>query len=147
MIHSSALPPLVYLTQLSRMIEQLQVEVLEPFELTPNDYSVLATLRRAGKPYALNPTRLYGVLQRSSGGMTKMLKRLEERGLIRRDPDPEDGRGSIVRLTRKGLGLQDRAFVAFLVASQERLAPLSAKQRDEVEHGLRTLTQAFEETT
>jgi len=146
-VDTSALPPLVRLTLLSERIEAFQHGVLEPFELTPGDYSVLATLRRAGNPYALNPSRLYSRLRVSSGGMTKMLGRLEERDLIKRKPDPSDGRGSVVSLTRRGLTLQDRVFQAFLAASQNVLAPLSNKQRRDADRVLRDLLGAFEGRT
>ncbi len=143
-LDASALPPMVRLARLAILIEAFQLEVLEPFELTSGDYSVLAALRRAGKPYALNPSQLYSRLQRSSGGMTKMLKRLERRGLVRRAPDPEDGRGSLVSLTRQGRAIQDRVFSAFLTASQDVLAPLSPARRRETERALRSLVDAFE---
>jgi DNA-binding MarR family transcriptional regulator len=143
-LDTSALPPLVRLARLALLIETFQLDVLEPFELTPGDYAVLAALRRAGKPYASNPTELTSRLQRSSGGMTKMLKRLEERGLVARVPDPEDGRGSVVSLTKQGLAVQDRVFHAFLTASGELLGSLPATRRREAERGLRGLLEAFE---
>jgi DNA-binding MarR family transcriptional regulator len=143
-LDTSALPPLVRLARLGVLIESFQLDVLEPFELTPGDYGVLAALRRAGRPYALNPTQLVSRLQRSSGGMTKMLKRLEQRGLVERRPDPDDGRGSVVSLTRQGLAVQDRVFHAFLTASQKLLAPLPVPRRRETGRGLRSLLALFE---
>jgi DNA-binding MarR family transcriptional regulator len=73
-----------------------------------------------------------------------MLKRLEQRDLVERAPDPEDGRGSVVSLTRRGLAVQDRVFHAFLEASQKLLAPLPMTRRREAERGLRSLLDAFE---
>ena len=143
-VETGALPPLVRVARLALLIEQLQLEVLAPFELTPGDYSVLATLRRAGAPYALTPSQLYGRLQRSSGGMTKILKRLEEGGCVKRAPDPHDGRGSRVSLTKAGLELQDRVFHAFLSASQDLLAPLSPAKLRESDRTLRELLGCFE---
>jgi DNA-binding MarR family transcriptional regulator len=143
-LDTSALPPMVRLARLGLLIESFQLDVLEPFDLTPGDYGVLAALRRAGRPYALNPHQLTSRLQRSSGGMTKMLKRLEQRDLVERAPDPEDGRGSVVSLTRRGLAVQDRVFHAFLEASQKLLAPLPMTRRREAERGLRSLLDAFE---
>ncbi len=143
-LDTSALPPMVRLARLALLIEAFQAEVLEPFELTSTDYGVLAALRRAGAPYALNPSQLYSRLERSSGGMTKILKRLEQAGLVRRVPHPEDGRSSVVSLTREGLAVQDRVFHAFLTASQDVLAPLSAHRRLERERTLRSLLDAFE---
>ena len=143
-VDTTALPPLVRLARLALLIEQLQAEVLAPFELSRGDYGVLAMLRRAGPPYALTPSQLYGRLQRSSGGMTKILKRLEDGGLVRRAPDPEDGRGSRVSLTKAGLELQDRVFHAFLSASQDLLAPLPPAKLRESDRALRVLLDRFE---
>ena len=143
-LDTSALPTLTLLARLAVLIEDFQHEVLEPFDIGPSDYSVLATLRRAGEPYELNPNALYSRLRRSSGGMTKMLKRLEERGLVRRTPDPEDGRGMRVRLTRKGFDLQERVFLAYLVASGELLESLPARDRGHAEKGFAAFLAAFE---
>ncbi len=46
----------------------------------------------------------------SSGGITKRLDRLGEAGLVERRPDPNDRRGALVRLTRKGRVVIDRAL-------------------------------------
>src|SRR5262245_43655454 len=143
-VDTTPLPPLVRLARLALLIERLQLAVLAPFDLTAGDYGVLAMLRRAGEPYALNPSQLYGRLQRSSGGMTKILKRLEDGGLVKRSPDPADGRGSRVSLTKPGLELQDRVFHAFLSAAQDLLAPLSAAKLRESDRGLRALLDCFE---
>jgi DNA-binding MarR family transcriptional regulator len=143
-LDTSALPPLVRIARLAILIEGFQREVLEPFELTASDYSVLAALRRAGEPYRLSPSLLYSRLERSSGGMTKMLKRLEERGLIRRAPDPEDGRGSLVSLTRSGVRIQEQIFNAFLAASDDLLTDLGARGRRALDDTLRPVLERFE---
>lgn len=143
-LDTAALPPLVRLARLSLLIDSLQDEVLRPFELARGDYGVLAMLRRAGPPYELSPSQLTSRLARSSGGMTKILKRLEEAGLVRRLPDPEDGRGSRVSLTPAGLELQDRVFHAFLVASQELVKPLAEPRMREIDRSLRRLLDVFE---
>jgi len=140
----SSLPPLVRLARLGVLIEAFQHDVLEPFQLTPNDYGVLAALRRAGAPYALKPSQLYSRLHRSSGGMTKILKRLEEAGLVKRGPDPEDGRGVRVSLTERGHSLQDRVFHAFLTSTQSLLAPLAEHQMRAADHALGELLDVFE---
>jgi len=105
-VDMSTLSPITRLVRLGVLMDTFQKEILEPFELTPSDYAVLSTLRRAGPPYQLSPSELYTVLERSSGGMTKMLKRLEGLGLIERIPDPEDRRSIRVLLTESGVALQ-----------------------------------------
>lgn len=47
-------------------------------------------------------TDLANAVMLSSGGLTRLVGRLEQRGLVRRDPDPADGRGFVVSLTRAG---------------------------------------------
>ncbi|MBJ21995.1 MAG: MarR family transcriptional regulator [bacterium] len=141
----SNLPPLVRLARLGVLIEAFQHDVLEPFELTPSDYGVLAALRRAGAPYALKPSQLYSRLRRSSGGMTKILKRLEEAGLVERGPDPDDGRGTRVTLTDRGRSLQDRVFHAFIAATSSLMAPLSKRQKRTANESLGELLGVFEE--
>jgi DNA-binding MarR family transcriptional regulator len=137
----SPLPPLVRLARLGVLLEAFQHEVLAPFELTPADYGVLALLRRAGPPYELTPSRLTSNLRRSSGGITKMVSRLEARGLVRRTPDPDDGRGCRVRLTRAGQAIQERVFAA-LSASGGLLGPLGAL--GDTDRALDRLLDAFE---
>ncbi|MFK7898453.1 MAG: MarR family winged helix-turn-helix transcriptional regulator [Myxococcota bacterium] len=143
-IDVSDFPPLVRLARIGVLIEAFQHDVLEPFDLTPGDYGVLAALRRSGKPYAMNPSQLYDRLRKSSGGMTKILKRLEEAELVERRPDPEDGRGTRVYLTQRGLALQDRVFSAFLAATGSLLAPLSERQKGDADRVLRDLLELFE---
>ena len=100
-VDMSTLSPITRLVRLGVLMDTFQKETLEPFELTPSDYAVLSTLRRAGPPYQLSPSELYTVLERSSGGMTKMLNRLEGLGLIERIPDPEDRRS--IRVASHGI--------------------------------------------
>lgn len=143
-LDASSMAPLVRLARLGILIERFQQEVLEPFGLAPSDYSVLAALRRSGTPYALNPSQLYTRLQRSSGGMTKILKRLEEGRLVRRVDNPEDRRGSIISLTPRGLAAQSQAFSAFLGSSEKLLSPMQHAEQDAADRSLRALLDVFE---
>lgn len=140
----SHLPPLVRLARLGILIEAFQHDVLEPFELTPGDYGVLAALRRSGAPYALKPSQLYYGLQRSSGGMTKILKRLEAAGLVERAPDPDDGRSTRISLTERGKSLQERVFHAFIAATSSLMEPLGDHQKEAVSDLLADLLEVFE---
>ncbi|MBC8187381.1 MAG: MarR family transcriptional regulator [Proteobacteria bacterium] len=140
----SSLPPLIRLARLGTLIDDFQADVLEPFELTRADYAVLATLRRAGQPFALNPSQLYGRLHRSSGGMTKILKRLEQAALVERTRDPEDGRGTLVVLTARGRTLHDRVFRAFAAASSRLLTKLSDQEKAEIDLSLKRTLDCLE---
>lgn len=140
----SSLPPIIRLARLGTLVDAFQNQVLAPFELTPADYAVLATLRRAGPPFSLSPSQLYGQLRRSSGGMTKILKRLEESMLVERSRDPEDGRGMLVTLTTRGLTLHDRVFRGFAAASSRLLATLSTQEKSDIDRALKQTLDALE---
>ncbi len=121
---------------LGRLAEAAQVVArnhLEPlfaeFGLQRGEFDVLATLRRAGAPYALTPTQLYEATMVSSGGMTNRLDRLEKADLIERRPNPQDRRGTIVALSDKGLELIDRAVPLHLQNEHRVLSGLSVDEQ------------------
>jgi DNA-binding MarR family transcriptional regulator len=94
------------------------------------EFDVLATLRRSGPPFELSPGALGASMMLSSGGTTARIDRLEDAGLVRRSPDPDDRRGVVVGLTARGRRLVDDALAAGLARQQELLAHLSpAKQK------------------
>jgi DNA-binding MarR family transcriptional regulator len=112
--------------------------------LSRSSWDVLASLRRAGMPYELSPTELYRGLMRTSGTMTNRLKRLQQLGLIERSPDPQDGRGLLVRLTEKGLSLVDRIAPAHLANERDLLRSLTPADLDTLEDILRRLLSDLE---
>jgi DNA-binding MarR family transcriptional regulator len=127
--------PMGVVGRISRLAQLLQAKlepVFEAYDVNGGEFDVLASLRRAGKPYRLTPTELSKALMVTSGGMTKRLAALEARGLIRREPDPNDGRSTSVTLTREGKRLVD-AILPEHVANEERLlGELSDKERAEL---------------
>lgn len=90
------------------------------FGLNAAKFDVLATLRRAGAPYALSPGDLLKATMVASGTMTNRIDRLEKDGLVQRSVNPEDSRSFLIALTDKGLKLTDAAVEAH-VATQTRL--------------------------
>ncbi|MBX2832095.1 MAG: MarR family transcriptional regulator [Rhodospirillales bacterium] len=100
-------------------------------------FDVLATLRRSGPPYALSPSSLIEWTMVTSGTMTNRLDKLEQAGLISREKNPEDGRGFVIALTKKGHDLIDAA-VTDHVTNQHRLAnALSANEQEQLDGLLR----------
>jgi DNA-binding MarR family transcriptional regulator len=100
---------------------------------------VLFSLRRAGPPYVVSPSELSAALLVPSGTLTGRLDRLEGAGLIERMPDPDDRRGMKVRLTDKGLAGTDAAVTAHLAVERELIAPLSARDREQLDRIMRKL--------
>ena len=141
---TSGLLLITLLARLSVLIEAFEQETLEAFELMPSDYAVLAALRRAGAPYELAPNQLYTALERSSGGMTKMLKRLENLGHVKRVDDPADRRSKLVRLTPVGKRVEERAFEAFLSSTHELLESASRSDLNAIDDAMRSLLAIIE---
>jgi DNA-binding MarR family transcriptional regulator len=96
-------------------------------ELTQNQLSVLASLELAG---ALTPRELSDAERVQPPTMTKVLARLEERGLIQRAPHPSDGRQVLLSATEAGRAVlleQRRVKAEWLT---RRVAGLPAPDRD-----------------
>ena len=142
--------PMGLLGRLKRLTDALSLEVarvIEAHGLTSASFDVLATLRRAGAPYALTPSELIGWTMVTSGTMSNRLDRLEAAALIHRGPNPSDGRGQIVSLTPKGFALID-TVVAEHVQNQHRLvADLPPDLRPAFEAGLRAWLAALDAKT
>jgi DNA-binding MarR family transcriptional regulator len=105
---------------------------LKPLGLTFESFSLIVTLRRSGPPYELNPTALYRESLLSSGAITNRIDRVETAGLVTRLPDPNDRRGTIVRLTAKGRNLADRSIKLHFEALAATLGALSDAERDQL---------------
>lgn len=113
-------------------------------DLQPGWFDLLAALRRSGAPYELNPTQLMRTTLLSSGGMTKRIDRLADEGLVERRPDPDDRRGTRIRLTRRGKSLIDRALETHIDHENELLAGLSEAERRQLDALLRKLLSSLE---
>ena len=112
--------------------------------ITRGDFDVLASLRRAGEPFALSPTQLTAALMLTSGGVTGRVDRLEAAGLVRRSPDPEDRRSLVVNLTPEGRRLVDGAVTAGLEAQHALVAALPPERRALLSDLLRELLVSTE---
>jgi DNA-binding MarR family transcriptional regulator len=65
------------------------------------DYSVLRALSGA-HGHSMRMTELAAAVDYTPSGLTRLVDRLERGGHVRRDPCPDDGRGSVATLTPEG---------------------------------------------
>jgi DNA-binding MarR family transcriptional regulator len=96
-------------------------------DLTFSQLSALTSLQLAG---ALTPRELADVERVQPPTMTKIVGKLEERGLVARTPHPTDGRQVILAATEQGRAVYaqfERVRDEWLA---ERLAALSPDERD-----------------
>lgn len=61
--------------------------------------------------------------------MTAALDRLERKGLVTRAPNPDDRRGSLVRLTDTGRDIVDEAMTQHVLTEQRLVAGLDEQEQ------------------
>lgn len=113
------------LTKAQNAIQQLFKAELAPYGVTPGQYAVLKCLwDDNGQTAKQLSERLY--LDGST--VTGILDRMENKGLIARQPDPKDRRALRVMLTEKGQSLEEPVNNAIELANRKALDKLDPQQ-------------------
>lgn len=102
------------------------------YDLLHSDIDVLAALYFTNLEHSLTPTELYDATIFSSGGMTKVLKKLEEKNLIKRDISKIDKRKTLVTLTEKGAILIEDCVKSVSLKLKDSFLVLSQKEQKEL---------------
>lgn len=139
--------PIAIINRLERLQTYLRSEtavVFERFGLTSPSFAVIATLRRAGKPYQCSQRALTDALQLTGGTISVRIDRLERDGIVERLPDPHDQRGVLVRLTEVGEQLFDQVAPLHLANEDRLLSAVNTQQREQLAALLRVLLLSFD---
>jgi DNA-binding MarR family transcriptional regulator len=110
-------------------------------DLIPHEYGVLYTLSKA--PNGLRITELGEDILLTQPGLSRLIARLEARGLVERTDDPQDARACRIRLTAAGVDAQRRVGAAHgrhVAAAMNRA--LSRNQLAQLRDLCRPLTRA-----
>lgn len=91
----------------ARFWDEIEAHMRREAGLTMARYDVLAHLNIAGG--RLGQSELAGAVALSPSGLSKLLDRMDDSGLIRREPDPDDARGAIATITPRGRALVESA--------------------------------------
>jgi DNA-binding MarR family transcriptional regulator len=75
-------------------------------DLSPREYGVLYAL--SSRPNGLRISELGEDVLLTQPGMSRLIARLEDRRLVERTDDPQDGRACRIRLTSAGVDAQRR---------------------------------------
>ena len=140
--------PLGVVQRVARLATYFAAEIEPVFTrsgLTGSDFAVLANLRRSGAPYQLTQRDLMASLRLTSGTVSVRIDHLSDRGLVRREPDPGDGRSVLVTLTHAGNDLFNAVAPAHLDNEDRLLAALRPEERDELARLLRILLIDFDQ--
>jgi DNA-binding MarR family transcriptional regulator len=136
-------------TALSRLDRRLDVFYRQQFEqlgLSPGDWSVLAAValeRRAGS----SPSALADRGGVSPSTMTHRLDGMVARGLVRRQPDPDNRTRTKILLTDEGWALFRRAVLDAEVVEARVLAPLGETDRRQLAMLLERLVAGLRQAT
>jgi DNA-binding MarR family transcriptional regulator len=139
--------PIGVIARILRAAEHLEYEItrgLSAYGIGNREFDVLSALRRSGPPYALTASQLRHEVLLTSGGLTKLLERLERADLIERRPDQDDRRVVRVVLTDAGRKLQQAAMDFDLPREERLIATLGSEQRETLEQLLEALLRSLE---
>lgn len=122
------------ITRLNRRVRQAR----PVGDLTVTQLSALTSLKLAG---ALTPRELADIERVQPPTMTKIVAKLEERGLVQRTPHPTDGRQVILAATEGGRAVLDQFERARNEWLAHRLAELTEAERDTLQQAAEILQQ------
>ena len=102
---STAQEAVVGLLRTASLLRHRFAAVVEPHQITFQQYNVLRILQGAGLPL---PTMEIGRrMIEPTPGITRLIDRLEAKGLVRREPHPQDRRQVLCAITPQGTQLID----------------------------------------
>jgi DNA-binding MarR family transcriptional regulator len=128
---------------ISRRIKRAMETTLSEHGLTHPEWEVLGRLRLADG-HTSSPGELAEEVEVSSGAMTSRLDRLEQAGLVRRKPDPDDRRGVLVELTETGKAAYEAAVSVQARKEAFFASALTKAEQRRLNDLLRKLMLAFE---
>ncbi|MFV2114019.1 MarR family winged helix-turn-helix transcriptional regulator [Micromonospora sp. LOL_025] len=140
-VTAKRVPPAQLAPQLRDAITRLnrRVRQARPVgDLTVTQLSALTSLRLAG---ALTPRELADVERVQPPTMTRIVAKLEERGLVQRTPHPTDGRQVILAATEGGRAVLDQFERVRDEWLARRLAELSEAERETLRQAAGILQQ------
>jgi DNA-binding MarR family transcriptional regulator len=139
----SPLEVLSRVARLARHLDRQRSLVFARHDLETWTFDVLSALRRADGQQ-LSPGQLLAQTLVTSGTMTNRIDRLEERGLVRRRPDPTDARSVRVQLTATGRRRVDGALQDLAAREDAILGALDATERATLAALLRRVVAPFD---
>jgi DNA-binding MarR family transcriptional regulator len=136
-IHEELAPRLRW--AVTRMARRMRQEA--GTDLGPSQVAALATIERHGP---LSPSELAELERIKRPTATRILRHLEEAGLVERVKDPDDGRGSILSITAAGRTHLRRLRARKTAYLATRLDKLDAEDRRTLERAAELLEGMLE---
>ncbi len=125
-----------HLLSRAAVLVRLLVKQVRSREISRTEMEVLSILTE-GPRKITELTELEGIAQPT---MTLLVKRLQEKGWVRREGLPDDGRVAMISLTKAGSTAQQKFRAQFLAALRADLQELSERQLEELSAATETLS-------
>lgn len=121
--------PLFLLNNL--MLQKISKIEFTKYNVSNSEFDVLMTTLVSGnEEYIISPSILYEKLLFTTGGITKILNKLEDKKLILRIESEFDKRSKLLQLTPLGKELCEKAFLDISNFQEEIYSVLSKNERE-----------------
>jgi DNA-binding MarR family transcriptional regulator len=131
---------------IARTWKRTHEQALADYDLNLAEWTTIGMLRSSPPDFRRSPTELRRLVGQSSAGMTRVLKKLGDRGFVRRRPSASDGRGQDVILTRRGTALAEESFRALHGFQRQVISSFTDKDRQRLITALDELQVALSRT-
>jgi DNA-binding MarR family transcriptional regulator len=121
---------------LAHRLRTTSQETLAPWDITPSHLRALRVLARHGE---MRLSELSDHLHIAPRSATEVVDALETRGLVRRRPDPDDRRATLVELTEHGTAVMEAIRTARESRAERLFDRLSTADREHLARILRQL--------
>ena len=143
--HRATFVVLLWAFRTGRQLEALLSDILLDEGLDTSEFTLLSALRIEGPPHRLAAGELADRLVQTTGGTTKTIRRLEDRGSIRRVADPDDKRRVLIELTSAGAELARSSLELVLDAFDLDIGELDVAERAELGVRIARLSEELSE--
>ncbi len=116
-----------WINRASRVLQRLQEGRLRPLGFGMSHMPVLHALQDGE---SLSQKELAQRARVEQPTMAEMLARMERDGVVQREPNPNDGRGSLTSLTRRSRLRLPKAKAELMQVEQEAMAGFSATEKE-----------------
>jgi DNA-binding MarR family transcriptional regulator len=127
--------------KLHKRFQELNREEFRPYDLSTSQYAILFHASEAGVPLS----KICEEMLADNSNLTRLVDRLEARGLVRRAADPRDRRVTLVQLTPEGKALIDELRPRHRAYIEQRMSHLSPAQLVALHEAMQTLYEALGE--
>ena len=117
---------------IARTWNRVHAEALAVYGLNLAEWTTIGMLRSSPPDFRRSPTDLRRLVGQTSAGMSRILRKLTDGHLVRRERSPSDGRGQDVILTPQGMALAEESFRRLHAVEQRLIAPFASEQRHQL---------------